>query len=183
MRKPLSKLWHGIITWVMIWTIIPILNGCGQSSDPSAPIRKLYKPSPDTDVTLSPYYNFSSFSGTIWKTKVKTAVADLKRYTGAHDITLLTPNAFDSTDPKYNPAHDMQIVTVLPIGTRLRIERLMHDNGAAGFVMVTATLLDGTNTQRNVFIEPTFLAKNEFVWAGWSSSTNWGVDADVLEKP
>lgn len=165
----------------MMLAISFFLTGCGQSSNPYAAIAKLYQPSPDTDVTSSPYYNFSSFSGTVWKTKVKTAVADLKRYTGAHDIELLVPKHFDPTHPEYTPTDDMQIIAVLPVGTRLRIERLMHDNGAAGFVMVTATLLDATNSQKTVYLDGMLLAEeNRFIRYG--SSTNWVVAPDMLEK-
>jgi hypothetical protein len=76
----------------------------------------------------------------------------------------------------------MKSYTVVPAGASLRIARLMKDNGAAGFVMVTATLLDGTNSQKDVFVSPHLLAKNQFVWPGWSSSTNWDVDPDIVEK-
>ena len=181
-RKLLSGFWRAIIPLVIVLAWIALLTGCGQSSSPYKEISKLYKPSPDTDVTSSPHYNFSSFSGTVWKTKVKTAVADLTRYTGAHDITLLAPIAFDSADPKYTPPPTMKSYTVVPAGASLRIARLMKDNGAAGFVMVTATLLDGTNSQKDVFVSPHLLAKNQFVWPGWSSSTNWDVDPDIVEK-
>ena len=75
----------------------------------------------------------------------------------------------------------MQIIAVLPVGTRLRIERLMHDNGAAGFVMVTATLLDATNSQKTVYLDGMLLAEeNRFIRYG--SSTNWVVAPDMLEK-
>jgi hypothetical protein len=107
------------------------LTRWGQSSKAFKEISKLYKPSEDTDATSSPYYNFSQFSGTVWKTRVRTAVAELKRYTGAQDITLLTPVSFDAAEPKYNPPPTIKSFTVLPIGTRVRIERLMEDNGAA----------------------------------------------------
>jgi hypothetical protein len=89
------------------------LNGCGQRQD--------------TDVTSAPEYNFSLFAGTVWKTKVKVGLADLKQYTGKHDLNLLVPKHFDPTHPEYFPAHDMQIIAVLDPGTRLRIERLMRD--------------------------------------------------------
>lgn len=183
MQKGPSRFWQGVIVVVMLLALVTFLTRRGQYSKALKEISKLHSPSPDTDATTMPYYNFSQFSGTVWKTKVKTAVADLKRYTGAQDVTLLTPFSFDAADPKYNPPPTMKSFRVLPVGTRLRIERLMEDNGAAGFVMVTATLLDGTNSENAVFLDPHFLAKNRFVWTGWSSSTNWDVDPDILEKP
>ncbi|SRR5258708_6447240 len=150
------------------------LNGCGQAPNPF----KGYKQPPDTDVTSSPDYNFSSFAGTVWKTKVKVGLADLKRYTGRHDTALLAPEDFDPTDPKYRPPVDMQLIAVLPVGTRVRIERLMKDNGIAGLLWVTASLDDG----KVVYLSDYLLAKNRFIWEGSSDSTNWGVDPDMLEK-
>jgi hypothetical protein len=146
-------------------------------------VKKLYKPSADTDVTSSSYYNFSSFAGTVWKTKVKTALAEGKRYTGAPEIKLLAPHRFDQTDPNYRPLHEnTKIITVLPIGTRLRIERLMKDNGAWGGVNVIATLEERTNAQRIVFLDASMLASNQYLGneAG-NKSTNWGVNPEMLE--
>jgi len=183
MQKGPSRFWQGVIAVVVLLALITFVTHRWQYSKALKEISKLYKPSPDTDVTSSPDYNFSQFSGTVWKTKVKTAVAELNRYTGAKDVTLLAPVSFDDADPKYRPPPTMKSFTVLPIGTRLRIERLMKDNGAAGFVSATATLLDATNSESTVFLDPHFLAKNRFVWKGWSSSTNWDVDPDILEKP
>jgi hypothetical protein len=57
-----------IIRTLILSTAAYCLNGCGQPSD--------------TDITKSPDYNFSSFSGTVWKTKVKLALADVEEYTG-----------------------------------------------------------------------------------------------------
>jgi hypothetical protein len=133
---------------------------------------------PDTDVTTSPQYNFSKFAGTVWKTKVKVALVDLKRYTGRHDTALLPPQYFDTTHPEYMPPVDMQMIAVLPVGTRLRIERLMQDNGNWGGVWVTASLEDG----KVVYVERVLLAKNRFIFPGRSDSKDWGVDPDLLEK-
>jgi hypothetical protein len=55
-----------------------LLNGCGKSSNEySRAIEALSKHPPDTDVTKSPNYFFSSFAGTVWRTKTKTAFADV----------------------------------------------------------------------------------------------------------
>src|SRR5689334_18054547 len=91
------------------------LSGCGQSSDSGIFAR------PDTDVTSSPEYNFKSFAGTVWKTKVNVALVNEKRYNGKHDLNLLVPMHFDPTHPDYTPAHDIEIISVLPVGTRVRI--------------------------------------------------------------
>src|SRR5438477_13064252 len=104
------------IPGIMISAMISVFsNGCGQS----------YRQPPDTDVSSSPEYNFSSFAGTVWKTKVKVGLADVKRYTGRHDTKLLAPESFDPTHPKYNPPVDAQMIAVLPVGTCLEVERLM----------------------------------------------------------
>jgi hypothetical protein len=155
-------------TMFAIMILTPLfLSGCG------------YKQPPDTDVTSSAKYNFAPFAGTVWKTKVKVALADVKRYNGWHEATLLPPDAFDPTHPKYRPPPDLEeLISVLPIGTRLRIERLMKDNGNWGGVQVTASLEDG----RVVYLLDDFLAKNRFLWPGDSDSKEWGVNPDMLEK-
>jgi hypothetical protein len=158
------------------------LAGCGQSPETKAALKELYKKHPDTDVTGDPYYNFSSFAGTVWKTKVKVAVAELERYSGVHDIKLLAPDSFDPEHPRYDPPKNLQLNSVLAAGTRIRIERLMRDQGVWGGVQVVATVEDSTNFQKNVYLDPMLLAKNRFVWAGSSMSTNWGVNPDMLEK-
>lgn len=137
---------------------------------------------PDTDVTSSPKYNFSSFAGTVWKTKVEVALADLKQYTGRHDLNLLVPIHFDPAHPNYMPAHDMQIIAVLPPGTRVRIKQLIQDNGSWGGLRVAAVLEDETYSQKTVYLDDMLLAKNRFIWDGWSDSKEWGVDPDMLEK-
>jgi hypothetical protein len=160
--------------------IIHFSSGCGQSSNPSAELAKLYRPQPFKDVTLSPEYNFSSFTGTVWKTKVKVAVADLKLYTGAYETILLPPMYFDVTHPQYTSRPEKHILAVLPPGMRLRIGRLMQDQGAGGRVQVEAVLEDGTNAQKAVYLDPQLLAENR--WArGFTPNTNWGVNPDMLE--
>jgi hypothetical protein len=133
---------------------------------------------PDTDVTLSPEYNFAPFAGTVWKTKVKMALADITGYTGRHEVTVVPPRHFDPTHPQYQPLAKMQMIAELPIGTRVRVERLMKDNGSWGGVQVTASLEDG----KVVYLLRRLLAKNQFMWPGWSDSTDWGMDPDLLEK-
>jgi hypothetical protein len=168
-----------VILGIMMMGMISIfLNGCGQGSDPNLARLKGYKQPSDTDVTSSHEYNFSSFAGTVWKTKVKVALADLKRYTGRHDTALLAPEDFDAADPKYRPPDDMEMIAVLPVGTRLRIERLMKDNGIGGLLWVTGSLEDG----KVVYVECTLLARNRFTSPGLSDSKDWGVDPDLLEK-
>ncbi|MFL5242025.1 MAG: hypothetical protein ACJ8FY_07945 [Gemmataceae bacterium] len=149
-----------------------LLNGCGQAPN-------LFKQPPDTDVSSLPEYNFSAFAGTVWKTKVKVALADIKAYTGRHEITLIPPQSYDRTHPEYRPPPYMEeIKALLPVGTGLRIERLMKDNGNWGGVQVIASLKDG----KVVYLSDYLLAKNRFIWQGWSDSTEWGVDPAMLEK-
>jgi len=138
---------------------------------------------PDTDVTSSPEYNFSHFAGTVWKTKVKMALADLKEYTGKHHLYLLAPIHFDPEQPHYAPAHDMKIIAVLPTGTHLQIGQLIQDNGIGDQLWVTGTLIDSTNSQQTVYLDHLLLANNRYISLGPSSSTTWGVNPDMLEKP
>jgi hypothetical protein len=183
MRKPCSKSGCRLIHAVFASAALVFLAGCGPS--PEAAVKKLYRPSPDKDVTSAPKapkYNFSSFANTIWKTKVEVAIAGTKRYTGAPEVSLLAPERFDPTHPRYSPGSDMRIVAVLPPGTHLRIARLMQDQGAWGGVQVEAVLLDGTNSQKSVLLDPLLLSGNR--WArGPDSNTNWGINPDMLQSP
>lgn len=150
------------------------LNGCGQGPKGNA----MFKQRMETDVSSSPEYNFKSFGGTVWKTKVKVALADIKEYTGEHHVYLLPPEDFDPTHPKYRPPASMEMISELPVGTCMRIERLMKDNGTAGLLWVTASLDNG----KVVYLSNYLLAKNRFIWLGWSDSKEWGVEPDLLEK-
>jgi len=164
-------------TSILLFTMINIavvLSGCGESPE-SVVKKKLFSPSPGKDVTAEPYYNFSSFAGTVWKTKTKTAIGDAKIYTGAHTLALLPPARFDPTDPNYRKIPDLKLIAELPPGTRLRIARLMEDQGAWGGHWVEAVVEDGTNAPKTVSVDQLFLAKNYSV-------TNWGVNPDMLEK-
>jgi hypothetical protein len=154
---------------MMFVTGLIFLGGCGQP--------------PDTDVTSSPEYHFSSFSGTTWKTKVKVALADVKPYNGEHSIDLLAPIHFDETLPDYTFGSPMQIITVLPVGTRRRIGQLMQDNGEWGGLRVTATLVNVTNSEKSVYLDEALLALNPFLSPGSSSSAKWAINPDMLEKP
>jgi hypothetical protein len=160
--------------------IFALLLGC--SRGPEKAVKPLYQPSSDKDVTASPDLNFSSFAGTVWKTKTKVAIADLKRYTGARQASLLPPDSFDPTDPKYfGKIPDMKMIAVLPPGVRLRITRLLQDQGAWGGLLVEAVLLDGTNAQQVLYMDPSFFAGNAWT-RGPNSNTNWTGDAALLEK-
>lgn len=157
-----------------------LLNSCGQSPDVS--LLKGHNP-PDSDVTSSPEYNFSSFAGTVWKTKVALALTDVTEYTGKHHNYLLVPKHFDPKQADYTPVHDMKIIVVLPSGTHLRIGRLIKDNGIGGLLWVTGTLVEETNSEQIVFLDNLLLAKNQFIWDKLSSSsTNWGADSNMMEK-
>src|SRR5205085_3941116 len=92
------------LRFVQMAVLLALLVGCDRT--PQKAVSPLYAPSPDKDVTTSAQFNFGPFAGTIWKTKVKTAVADIKRYTGAMDTHLLAPLHFDPADPKYTPIKD-----------------------------------------------------------------------------
>jgi hypothetical protein len=171
---------RSVIPTVIPSVMLVFLVGCGNPAEVA--VKKLFSPSTDKDVSSAPEYNFSSFANTVWKTKVKVAIASTKRYTGAPEVSLLAPERFDPTHPRYSPGSDMRIVAVLPPGSRLRIARLMQDQGAWGGVQVEVVLLDGTNAQKSVYLDPYLLAGNR--WSrGPTSNTNWDADPNMLEKP
>jgi hypothetical protein len=152
---------------VILATVSILLNGCG--------------PPPDTDITSSPEYNFSSFAGTTWRTKVKTAFMDIQLYTGNHVVCLFPPDTSDPNDPNYRPVPGEKMVSVLPIGTRVQFEKLMKDNGIGSQLWLIAAVENGTNVQTNVYVAKDFLENNEILSIGPSSSTNWEVNPKMLE--
>ena len=160
-----------------------ILCGCGDSPDVAAlkTAVKNYKSQPNEDVTGNPHYNFSSFSGTLYKTKVKIALAEVTRYTNERVVNLLPPDAFDSNRSDYRPVHNMHMISVLPVGTHLRMERLILDNGMASLLWITASIEGETNIQKIIYVDPGLLIKNRFVRGGSMSNTNWGVNPEMLE--
>ena len=155
---------------VLILATTPLfLGGCGQ---------------PPKDVTRSPHYNFLSFAGTVWKTKVKVALADVTVYNGVHQLTLLSRSEFDPTDPKYAAVHDSQdrIISILPAGARIRIRRLWFDTGEAGLLWVTASLDSGTYYKKTVYVTRRLLANNIFLEHDPSFPRTWGVNPKYLES-
>jgi hypothetical protein len=71
-----------------------------------------------------------------------------------------------------------KVIAEFPIGTLLRIERLVMQYGAIEDSWVTVLLEDG----QVVYLSHYFLAKNRFVWSGWSDSTEWDGEPELLEK-
>ncbi len=73
----------------------------------------------------------------------------------------------------------MEIIEVLPVGTRLRIEQLlMKKTFETNYAWVTASLDDG----RVIRLSDAFLAKTGFDWRGKFDAKDWGVNPDLLEK-
>ena len=135
----------------------------------------------EKDVTHSARYpGFSSFAGTVWKTRVKVALADEKIYTGAHHLTLLAPASFDPAASAYRPPIDTHVVTVLPANTRLRIRRLICDRGEGSLLWVTASLKSGKYRGKMVYVERSLLRRNIFLHDGMSR--RWGVNPKYLES-
>ena len=147
---------------VLSVVVLPMLVGCRPS-----------------DVTKSPEYNFSSFGGTVWLTKVKVALGEV--YQGEHISVLLAPAHFDSTQTNYYGHPSIQIISVLPVGTGLQIERLMRDD-VSGIVRVWAVVEIGPNQQKSVELDNMMLGENNFIGPGYSPSTNWGVNTNILES-
>jgi hypothetical protein len=143
------------------------LNGCGQP--------------PDSDVTKNPRYFFSSFANTLWRTKDKTALMKVKLYTGKQVTTFVPRDAFDPTDPQYRPTPGMQLVSIVPPGALLRINRLLQDNGIGSQVNVIASLESETNSDTtNLYLDAEFLANNSF-FRGPVTLHRWGVNSNLLE--
>ncbi len=93
----MKSIFVGLITVAIVCFL---LIGCWQN--PNGRIT-MFKQRPDTDVTTSPEYKFASFGDTVWKTKVKEALANGKRYNGWNETALLASANFDPRHPKYLP--------------------------------------------------------------------------------
>jgi hypothetical protein len=138
---------------------------------------------PPKDVTRVPHYNFSSFAGTVWKTKVKVALTDVTEYNGEHHLTLYSTDAFAPPDPKYPRMNDRYpIISILPAGARIRIRRLWFDTGEAGLLWVTASLDSGTYYRKTVYVSRQMLANNIFLEHDPSFPKTWGVNPKYLES-
>jgi hypothetical protein len=170
------------VTLTMITSVaLILLVGCGNPAEVA--VKKLFKPSQEKDVTADPYYNFSPFTNTVWKTKTRSAIAEGKSYTGARLLSLAPPDFFDPSHPNYTVIPDIKIIAVLPPGTGLRITRLLKDQGAWGGVGVEAIVENETNAPKAVYVDRHFLTNVVFASIGPTSNTNWGVNPDMLEKP
>jgi hypothetical protein len=149
---------------VLVATIAMLMSGCR-----------------DSDETSSPRYNFSSFSGTVWKTKLQIAVAKIER--GSTKICLIPPDAFDTNNAHYRPILGCTVMSVLSVGSRIRIERLVKDNVDWGGVRVTASLIESPVERGAIYVEPELLEKNCYLYdKATSQSTNWGMSPDLFEK-
>ncbi len=163
-----SRLLHNLLLILILAAMPLFLGGCGQ---------------PPKDVTRSPHYNFSSFAGTVWKTKLKTALADVTEYNGAHHLMLLSPRAYDPKDPKYEGTNgQIHVISILPAGARVRIRRLWFDTGEAGLLWVTASLDSGKYYKKTVYVNWQLLAKNLFLDHDPSLPRTWGVNPKYLES-
>ena len=154
------------LKFVMLAAAISLLNGCGKPSNKVAELvdeAKNYTQPPDTDVSKSPEYYFSSFAGTVWRTKTKTALVKMKLYTGRQVTAFVPPDAYDPTDPQYRPIQgEWHIVTVLPSDAMLRIDSLIQDNGIGSPVYVIASLKNANSQATNLYLDAEFLANNSF---------------------
>lgn len=175
------------ITLVVVLAMVLFCSGgCGKSPDKESKdldsaMENMYSPQQDKNVTSDPHYNSSAFAGTLCRTKVKVAIAESKRYTGLAQTKLLVPQRFDSAHPHYIPSDHMRIISILPVGTVLRIEKLMEDQGAWGGIQVEAVLVDGTNANKAVFLDGFFLVGNR--WSrGPTSNNRWDINPEMLEE-
>ncbi len=156
------------------------LAGCGEDSNAVA--LKNYKRKPDTDISAEKRYNFASFAGSVWKTKDKIALASVGLYTGDQVTYVLPPIFFDATRSDYRPSDgNVRIGDVIPAGARLRVDRLMKDNGIGGLTFVIVDVTYGTTIRTNVFLSEAFIESGPT--ADFRIiTTNWIVNAALLEE-
>lgn len=156
------------------------LSGCGE--DPNVTALRNYKRAPDSDISADPDYNFSSFAGTVWRTKDRVALASVKLYTGAQVTYVVPPRAFDASRTDFRaPDGNVQIMSVLPAGARLRVDRLTREHGIGSLMFVIGELSDGTNTHKNVIVSNDLIASGP-THTLRAFTTNWVLKAELFEE-
>ncbi len=137
-----------------------------------------------TDVSLAQDYNFKSFSGNKYRTKVEVAIAKIKTHSGETIEVIIPQDAYDDKHPEYNPPPFLEkVVAKLPIGFTIRIHALLKENGIAGLLRVQVSLeddIDASSKGKVVYIDRTMLTKNKFMYPS-SPANEWTVDSKLLE--
>ncbi|MBL8822627.1 MAG: hypothetical protein JNJ77_08580 [Planctomycetia bacterium] len=170
-----SKNYGLAITLLLIPLVIPLILFLLMTRLPPRLFEK-----PDMDVTADPQYNFQPLVGTVWKTKIKMALANIAEEQWKNELTLLEPQAFDRAHRKYTPPPYMKKIDAeLPIGTRLRIERLMlTDTGNVNYLRIAASLDDG----KKIYLSKCMNEKNKFDRRVKSESNEWKLNPVMFEK-
>ncbi|MBL8824096.1 MAG: hypothetical protein JNJ77_16035 [Planctomycetia bacterium] len=136
---------------------------------------------PPLDVTQEEKYEFKEFQGTIWRTKTRVVLADITDRQDRTEIIMLAPCSFDRNHPEYSPPYHLTVIKEIPIGTKIRINRLLETFGNAGGLDVEGTIDDGTTFQ----LCHRFLNKNKFIYRYWDKKdviSKWGVNQELLES-
>lgn len=143
--------------------------------------------SSDIDVSNDKKYNFSSFSGTHWKTKGKVAIVELTDYRDVLRLVILPPKSYDKEHPDYTPGVAInRIVTELPEGTLLQIDKLFVESDSEQLARVSVSMKEISTAivDRNarVYIDRSFLKVNRFQFRGWTNDSDWDGNPELLEK-
>jgi hypothetical protein len=126
----------------------------------------------DKDVTNDPAYAFSGVVGT-WRAKKPLQLVK------SGDNIIVTDRDFGE-----------QLVATLPVGTEVRIERLIRYSTEAGyFRRITGTVASGPHSGQGVLIDDVLFTPNQFNRPGYSTKNppkgwtfRWAVAPDKLEK-
>lgn len=160
-------MWRGTLVLVLGLMVPSALAGCKQK---------------DSDVTASAGYGFSTLAGSVWRAKTPVGLCVISDGDNLDRTYLFAPKSFEPTHPTYTPPHGMKVQAVLPVGTRVRLDRLMKDNGSWGGVRVTGTVVDGLHAGKAVWIGRDLLLENVFTSPGLEPRTKvWAVAPEILE--
>jgi hypothetical protein len=136
------------------------------------------------DHDVSSGYNFSTFAGTIWKTKVPVALIQEGNVVVGNDCTQKDELSF-AGGPAYWQEYDglYRIAAILPPGTSIRIDRLMEKGNDAGGLYVEATVQSGPEKGKVIRASRRLFAYNSFLNPGDRAAPDtWGPAPDKLEK-
>lgn len=139
------------------------------------------------DVSSNPANHFAAIAGTMCKTKVPLVILQSGRdYVGSictagYEDDFLHGKVDTSSYGAYGA--NVKVITVLPIGTIIRIDQLMTRGGDIGGHFVTFSVQSGKYSgTKSIEMPDSMFLPNSFIDPVQSKSTDWLIDQGKLEK-
>ena len=129
--------------------------------------------------------NFSKFAGTIWKTKVPIAIPSSGTDVASRECTVEYEQAFAKGTANRNYFDGKNLAeAILPIGTVVRVERLLQIVSEEGGLYVEMSIESGVNKGKKFRAPDSLFAPNRFLHPEVhpDASDTWAVASDKLES-